>query len=52
MRGSTKIVILGVFSLNWVCKTIFYEKLSYDHYTRCKDQKTTDKVLDTPYSGG
>lgn len=43
MKDSTRIIILSVFSIIWICKPIPYERLSTHQH-----QKT---VIEIPYSG-
>lgn len=52
MKDSTRILILSVFSIIWICKPIPYETVSHRQYVRHQHQKTVNKVLDIPYSGG
>ena len=39
-------------SIIWVCKPIPYETVSHRQYVRHQHQKTVNKVLEIPYSGG
>ena len=52
MKDSTRILILSVFSIIWICKPIPYETVSYRQYVLHQHQKTVNKVLEIPYSGG
>ena len=52
MKDSTRIFILSVFSIIWICKPIPYETVSHRQYVRHQHQKTVNKVLEIPYSGG
>ena len=52
MKNSTRIFILSIFSIIWICKPIPYETVSHLHYVRHQHQKTVNKVLEIPYSGG
>lgn len=51
MKNSTRILILSLFSIIWICKPISYETVSYRQYVRDQDQ-SVKKVLEIPYSGG
>ena len=52
MKDLKRIIILSVFSIIWICKPIPYETLSYRQYVRHQHQKTVNKVLEIPRSGG